>query len=501
MGGWLLLEPGPSYQVWEEAAELLGGARPPPPQDAEQEVGDGDRVEDVEGEEAPPAADPSVFDIEDERGLLTRLGPLAPSLVERYRSEWLSDRDFEWLRDRGFNAVRIPFGYWVVSGPTAGDPYVGPGLDHLDRAVDLAERFGFQVVLDLHGNPGSENGQPPSGYKHAGWKEGDWRRKEALDVIEQLARRYAARPCVTGLQVCNEPSPGCDMERLCDWYQEAILRIRSAGMAAGSVAVVLAVYWYDRLGEFLEVWMPRGNCLRFENVALDLHFYQCFGRGWESLDHHQHLQVVRRHGQVLRSLPGAVVGEWSLARPAQVLATDEMNREFAEAQLEAYRSASHGWFFWTYCDQALEWDLETCFDSGWMPGREAFALDRVARAAPPGEPPRCYGEEEFSGLTHSEAPALEPGKLAAYAEALAQTSGRPMDEAAVALRDCDGNTDAALAQLLAMSTAARLAEFTACSVGEAVKALRECGNNETAAAERLLDIGARGVKRTRDSDS
>ena len=35
----------------------------------------------------------------------------------------------------GLNAVRIPFGYWIVSGPTEEDPYQGPDLDALDRLV------------------------------------------------------------------------------------------------------------------------------------------------------------------------------------------------------------------------------------------------------------------------------------------------------------------------------------------------------------------------------
>ena len=51
-------------------------------------------------------------------------------------------------------------------------------------------------------------------------------------------------------------------------------------------------------------------------------------------------------------LPGATVGEWSLARPGKFSESDE--GEFALQQVLAYNHATHGWFFWNWHDhQAL----------------------------------------------------------------------------------------------------------------------------------------------------
>merc|ERR1712048_459771 len=105
-------------------------------------------------------------------------------------------------------------------------------------------------------------------------------------------------------------------------------------MSPEQVAVVLPIFWYDRLEEFVSLWMKRGNFLRFENIVLDLHYYHCFGPGWENMDHQRHISLVQRHGQILQSLPGSIVGEWSLARPAQLVANDSMEREFGESQVE-----------------------------------------------------------------------------------------------------------------------------------------------------------------------
>merc|ERR1712070_645602 len=122
--------------------------------------------------------------------------------------------------------------------------------------------------------------------------------------------------------------------------------IRGAGMLADQAAVVLPVYEYIRLEEFVVVWGGRGNFLRFENIAIDVHYYHVFWKPIESLDHSRHIEVVNRHGKVLQSLPGAVVGEWSLSTPSRLEASDESRREFGDAQLQAYSAASHGWFFW-----------------------------------------------------------------------------------------------------------------------------------------------------------
>jgi glucan 1,3-beta-glucosidase len=346
-------------------------------------------------------------------------------VIEDHRKAWLSDADFEYLKEHGLNAVRIPFGYWVVTGPTHGDPFVGPAMNHLDRVVAMAERHAFQVLLDLHANPGHEQGGPPAGRKNDNWKRCDWRQDEALEVLRIVAERYAGKECVTGLQVANEPSNDYSMSELCDWFERAIQVIRSAGMHAEQVAIVLPVYEFIRLEEFVILWGARGNFLRFENVIVDIHYYHVFWNGgFKKLDHGQHLNVVHRHGHILRSLPGAVVGEWSLSMERAIEASDDLHRQFADAQLDAYACASHGWFFWNYDDKEDLWNLCTCIERGWLrrdlgmsmqladcsraaPAPADPCLDCRARAPPPGRFPQCYGSEERRLLAEMQQPGAQ----------------------------------------------------------------------------------------------
>lgn len=54
-------------------------------------------------------------------------------------------QDFVAIKDMGLNAVRVPFGYWIVLGPGPGEPYEGPAMEYLDLAVQWAEECDLEV--------------------------------------------------------------------------------------------------------------------------------------------------------------------------------------------------------------------------------------------------------------------------------------------------------------------------------------------------------------------
>ena len=68
-----------------------------------------------------------------------------------HRKRHVTEETILQVKALGLNCVRVPFGYWVVTGPTRGDPYCGPCMEHLDNVVQWCEKHGLQVLLDLHG--------------------------------------------------------------------------------------------------------------------------------------------------------------------------------------------------------------------------------------------------------------------------------------------------------------------------------------------------------------
>jgi len=357
LGGWFLLEPGPASPFFDTCHAQIRKLQSQP-EDAVQEA--------LGPRENPPGMD-------DEHGLCEALHlagglELRRAMFEEHRASHYTAETMRRISECGLNAVRLPLGYWILQEPGDGEAFEGPCWETLDTAVELIEASGLQLLLDLHGAPGGENAERPCGRKDATWNWQKWRTDEAVRILGSLAARYCQKSCVTGIQVCNEPADSIPAKRLCDFYQEAIEVIRANGMGADKVAIVLPIFTHWRVKEITQTWRERGNFLKYDNVAFDLHYYHNFSKIWNLLSHQQHVDVVHSHALELKSLPGAVVGEWSISRPGRF--TDEDQADFAQKQVLAYNHASHGWFFWNWHDHDFypDWDLERgVFGSGKLP--------------------------------------------------------------------------------------------------------------------------------------
>jgi len=352
LGGWLLLEPGPSASIFEQC----GPAR-------------------------------CEWDLMVQ--MRKKLGAeRSENALQVHRETFVTEDDFRDIRAFGLNAVRIPFGYWVVTGPVEGEVFVGPCMEYLDRALSWCKAHGLQALLDLHGAPGGESGEAPCGRERRDWRWEDWGLDGSLEALRVVARRYRGHPSVTGISVCNEPSETVPAEVLCQFYDRAVQAIRGAGMPPDEVAIVLPVYRTERLDEIWRIWNRKfDGFVEHPNVAFDLHLYHCFGPWWQRQGIGSHMRMTKRHRKILRRIP-AVVGEWSLALGPRALDGDQYEEDqamcaFAAAQLDAYSQASHGWFFWNWRDgpsQHPGWDVRRCIENRWLSRAqlvEAAAASRV----------------------------------------------------------------------------------------------------------------------------
>lgn len=345
-GGWLLLEPGPSHPLFSQHKL------------------------------------PSGLEARCEWDFLTALQRSkgkahASEVIRRHRETHTTKADFEKARASGLNAVRLPIGYWIILGPREGEPYEGPAMHFVDKAVDWAEACGLQIVLDLHGCPGGESAEAPCGRRqrpYGIWQWRDWDMAQTLKALEVLVSRYNQRRCVTGIAVCNEPSNEVPARTLCRYYDKAVERIRNAGMPASRVAIVLPAF--QRLeGEdkFIECFHDvTGN--KHKNVCFDVHCYHCFENGFNGLSLAAHMRAIEENAAMLRQYP-MVVGEWSLALGCAAWSTcgrmkqNEVYRVFGSAQLRAFKEASHGSFFWNWSERdGVEWNYQKASKAGLFTG-------------------------------------------------------------------------------------------------------------------------------------
>ncbi|CAK9106196.1 3-beta-glucanase 1) (Exo-1 [Durusdinium trenchii] len=388
LGGWFLLEPGPASPFFETCHAKIK------------------EINGQSGKEEPSPAREAPQGLGDEWSLCAALRAaggeeLRRQLFDHHRAHHYTAETMRNIVQCGLNAVRLPFGYWVVQEPGAGEAYEGPCLEALDRAVALIEDVGaLQLLLDLHGCPGGESGDRPCGRHDSSWSWERWRTDEAVKILAIVAARYCDKSCVTGIQVCNEPSERMPVGRLCDFYENAIEAVRGAGMSADKVAVVLPIFTHWRAPEVTDAWAERGNFMKYDNVVFDLHYYHNFSSIWNLLSHRQHVDVVACHALELKCLPHAMVGEWSTSRPGQFSEAEQA--DFARQQVLGYNHASHGWFFWNWHDHEFytDWDME----------RGAFKTGRLPKPLGPSELQGFLRPEwEEDGRGGSSLPCRAPG--------------------------------------------------------------------------------------------
>jgi aryl-phospho-beta-D-glucosidase BglC (GH1 family) len=146
----------------------------------------------------------------DEWTFSQQLGDQAQSVLQDHWNTWITEDDIRIISESGFNHIRIPVGYWAFIDQPSGTPYVSMGgqVDQITRVLQLAANYGLYAILDIHGLPGSQNGEQASGhvgynnfYQGANQLYGDQTVEAALSYI-------AASPfksIITALAVCNEP--------------------------------------------------------------------------------------------------------------------------------------------------------------------------------------------------------------------------------------------------------------------------------------------------------
>lgn len=201
---------------------------------------------------------PSLFDGTDATsfcGLVRQNPTLAAERMQRHLDTFVTEVDFAWIAANGFNAVRVPLGFWNALGAVGTIQYVpadgAQSLFYLDRMFAWAEAHGLSVFLDLHGAPGSQNGADHSGCDDGhgqgdgiGWGLGTTV-TTSLSAIQVLANRYGAHPAFLGIELLNEPGWAVEWNHgnLLEYYTQALKIVRAAAPLA--LVAFNVLYWDD----------------------------------------------------------------------------------------------------------------------------------------------------------------------------------------------------------------------------------------------------------------
>ncbi len=341
---------------------------------------------------------PSLFEglkATDETTYCAELGEAeATRRLHQHWNTFIIREDFAWLKQAGINAVRLPVGHWLFgkdypyhrSYGEARYPFVEGGLHIVDQVFSWAEEFDLRVVLDLHAAPGCQNGFDNGGILGVC----EWHTKEeyiehTLNVLERLAERYAHHPALHAIQALNEPRWDIPTDILKRFTEAAYHRVR-LHCPPEKVTFV----FHDGFRSFRE-YAGFLQEPQFQNVAIDIHRYQCFDRADIDMDIFGHIRKsavdLRKEADEITLESGYQVycGEWSLGMNLKVVSLwaegpfnhavegmDEFQmsaayRGYAAAQLLTFEKYA-GWFFWTYRTESTpEWNYRDCVEQGFIP--------------------------------------------------------------------------------------------------------------------------------------
>lgn len=109
------------------------------------------------------------------------------------------------------NFVRIPIGYWSIpltasdtSESTSSAPFVIGAWSYFLRALVWAKKYNINVIVDLHGAPGSQNGYDNSGQltNNPVWALNKSNVTRTVDTVKFLAKTVGNQ--VSVIELLNE---------------------------------------------------------------------------------------------------------------------------------------------------------------------------------------------------------------------------------------------------------------------------------------------------------
>lgn len=352
---------------------------------------------------------------EDEVWLNRKMNPAElKEKMKEHRDTFITEQDFAFIKEQGIWLLRIPVPYFIF-----GDrPPFNGCVEYLDKAFDWAEKYGLQILIDLHTVPGSQNGYDNGGLTGVcKWCKNPEEVEFALTVLERLAKRYGQREGLYGIEVLNEPisflvyatapSTGKAVDKeeakgsgyvplpfLENFYRNAYRRLRKI------LPENKTIVFHD--GFRLRHWGKFFRKEHMKNVVLDTHIYIFAMESFVPIHMPWVYQIYIKSQQRLieriqRDVP-VMVGEWCICnkyvekavsgksaeessdRSAQADAQDELRKkrylEIAAMQLQAWESGA-GWIYWSYqfkpnrkepLDEKWKesWDFSRCVENGWI---------------------------------------------------------------------------------------------------------------------------------------
>jgi hypothetical protein len=123
-----------------------------------------------------------------------------------FRQNFVTESDIKALAGWGFNLVRLPFHYNILTPPDSPGVYSASGFAIFDSLISWCSKYRIYVILDLHCAPGGESDQTISDYDATVpslWQD-TAKQTRTVDIWKTIASRYSNNATVAGYDLLNE---------------------------------------------------------------------------------------------------------------------------------------------------------------------------------------------------------------------------------------------------------------------------------------------------------
>lgn len=291
--------------------------------------------------------------------------------LQDHWNNWVTEDDFKILESVNANHIRIPVGYWAFIPTDNGEPYVTYGQKaQIERILGYCNTYKIYAIIDLHGLPGSQNGNDHSGhigpiefYTDYNIQRGLSTIQAVVDWINSLDNTLKSR--IASIEVVNEPIVSKKkLETLKRFYSNAFNIINSSN---------LTMMFHDAfqgLGAWSNFLLPPAN------AVIDLHPYYDFPPDHDAASIIKGICGTRPSA---RNFPIPIVfGEFSLA--SGVKSSDTWLRKMMDTQVSVYKGAGAGGTFWAMKNNnnSSLWSFEQLVKEGII-NSETFSLHTNAQ--------------------------------------------------------------------------------------------------------------------------
>ncbi len=181
--------------------------------------------------------------------------------TQEHYSCFITEKDFEELSHWGLDHVRLPIDYNLLEDKNGN--FIPEGLAHLKRAVSWCEKYGFNMVLDLHKTSGYSFDE---GEAECGFFDNEKLQQRFYRLWDYISAEFGKYPDRIAFELLNEVTD----KSYCDkWNTIAEKCISCIRKNAPDTYILVGGYWNNCVLALADLSMPYDD-----KIVYNFHCYE-----------------------------------------------------------------------------------------------------------------------------------------------------------------------------------------------------------------------------------